>query len=351
MTARGRNSTIKIRWAGHSLGSLLIPLVYSDAANHAFTKAFYFALSIIPALLCCCSSPHAQMRLSVKASSPYESLDIFFFRDDPLERLDAYQRLSPDNPCVAASTRGARIMAVLANSSRDIYSWADINSFEGLQGITVSLEEEKVSHPVMSAVEKIDAGSGAVCEIALEPLLCEIMLESISCDFSGKTYEGCLLEDACVYLTNVNARCSPFAQEYQSISSVINSGGLCDEDLARMSTPSMLYADLPEAIGAGVSHPSLHFYCYPNQAPSESLGTPWTRLVIEGTLDGERWYWPLNINRNDADGIARNTCYSLDVTIMRKGVKDPDIAVGGEIVRVSTDLSPWDEMDNVVLDI
>lgn len=305
---------------------------------------------IIPALSCC--MPQARrMHMPVKSPAVYDSLDIFFFRDDALGRLDSYQRLGGSDSPVAASLRGRRKMALLANSSQDRYTWTSVNSFEGLKGITASIMDESPVRPVMSALADVDAGSAGTCEILLEPLISEIVLARINCDFTGKTYEGCNIEDPRVYLTNVNACCSPFADSYETLSSVVNCGGLDEEQMSRMHTPGMLYSDLPEPITTSISSPFLKFYCYPNQAPEESLGTPWTRLVIEGIIGGETWYWPLDINRRGGDGIARNTSYCIDVTIMRKGVKDPDVAVGGEIARVSLVAGEWKEMDNVTLDI
>ena len=318
--------------------------------NSFFRCRLLAAITVIPALLCC-DPPRTAPRLALRSPAAYESLDVFFFRSDALGRLDSYQRLSGSDSPLAVSTRGRRRMLVLANSERDRYEWSAINSYEGMKDITVSLRDESPLHPVMSAETELDTGGEGSFAIELEPLLSEIVLESVSCDFTGKTYEGLSIEAPCAYLTNVSDRCSPFAESFSTVSSTVNTGALNPEDLAGMLSPSMLYADLPEPITSSVSTPFLRFYCYPNQCPRDDFGSPWTRLVLEGFLDGETWYWPLDINRRDGDGIARNRTYRLNVTIMRKGVKDPDTAVGGEIARVSMVPQEWQEMDNVTLDL
>ena len=75
-------------------------------------------------------------------------------------------------------------------------------------------------------------------------------------------------------------------------------------------------------------------------------GTPFTRLVIEGTVDGNVYYWPININRADGQkGIARNCRYVFDVKLRRLGHTDPDIPVEIEDAQITMEVEPWEDME------
>ena len=301
---------------------------------------------LVPALLCCCTmSIEKEAPRKAEAPPGKASLDVFFFNADSLGRLDSYQRMIWDGALDigAVSTRGPRRICVMANSSDDRYTWAQINSYEGLQQINTSLCEENPQMPVMSSECISSTGEDSSQEMRLSPLLARVRLSSISCDFHSRPYEGSLLEDVKVYLTNVSGRCSPFSQHYDSPSEILNKGRLRAEDLAGMRAPGMLYKEIEGPVGENVRYTDLDLYCYPNTAPSEGIGTPFTRLVIEGRIDGRTWYYPLDINRDGGCGLERGHCYSLDVTICRKGSRDPDTPVRSATAQVSLEILPWEQ--------
>ena len=74
----------------------------------------------------------------------------------------------------------------------------------------------------------------------------------------------------------------------------------------------------------------------------------YTRLVIQGDLNGNTYYYPISINRegfgyssvNGHCGVKRNTSYKLDVTICRPGSTDPDEIL--EYGTLSTNLNVLD---------
>ena len=75
-------------------------------------------------------------------------------------------------------------------------------------------------------------------------------------------------------------------------------------------------------------------------------GTPFTRLVIEGKIQGETFYWPLDINKEDGGyGIGRNERYIYDITITRKGTKDPDSPVRKEDIDINFNVEKWNEKE------
>lgn len=316
-------------------------------------------LNILPAFLYGCSFPEqlqdpttrGSLNIGLTGSSGrIGELDIFVFRDDRLRKLDCYQKI-PDPSSwnkEVVSGYGDRLIAVCANSRKDIMEWAGISSMASLQSCRFSLEDESPVYPFMCGIQKVSAGKeGRYTDMTICPLSGTVQLRSICCDFTGKPYEGAELTDAKAYLTNVNAECGIFDDEDILPTRIINSGGLCVEDMKAMKDASMLYGDFSKSIGRNVVNPGFTFICYPNNSASESPGTPFTRLVIEGKILGETYYWPIDINReNGGNGICRNEKYIYDLRITRKGSTDPDIAVRTEDIDIILEVKKWEEQED-----
>ena len=344
-------------------GNFLSTLWNSALISHIYCAICHsgrrlLAASSVPALLCCCTGSFTaeeavRIRLHAPGGQPSGCLDIFYFNDDSLGRLDAYQRIDRyrnEGEITGLSTRGGKRMVILANSADDRYTWADINAYEGLMGLVCELKNEDPAFPVMSGQRRLLAGEESRIDVTLSPVLSEIVVVSLSCDFHGKPYEGAQLEDIRIYLTNVNSRCSPFCEQVPLPGGIVNEAGLREEELRTFRHPQMLLACWPEPVGETVVFPDLHFYCYPNQAVREGFGTPFTRLVIEGKLGGETWYWPLNLNRQeDGGGIARNRSYRLDITLTQRGVKDPDTPIEGVAAKLELQMENWVECPPVYI--
>lgn len=272
--------------------------------------------------------------------------DIFVFNDDRLTRLDSYQRMGMDRDCLdAVTTGGPKIICVVANSGRDRYDWTGIDSYNALCKVRSDLRNEDPDAPVLSGVG-YERGSGK-CSIVLEPLLAKVVLRSLRCDFSGKAYEGASLDNARVYLTNVNSAFRIMERSGASVTEMINTAGLNAADMASLRIPGLLSADLPRKIGGIRQECNVALWCYPNNCEEESLGSRFTRLVIEGEIEGRRYWWPVNINRGDHGtirgeaGVSRNCEYNLDICLTSLGSDGPDKPVSKSQVSVECNISDW----------
>lgn len=273
-----------------------------------------------------------------------DCLDIFFFNDDKLRLLDSYQCLQamPDGGVEASSRKGDKLFFAITGACIDP---TGIGSYDDLGGLFAELDKELPESPVMTAFAKVRAGEEKK-SVTLEPLLSEIVISSICCDFHKKPYSGQRLEDVKIYLTNVRDRC-PVTGEQDAGSSFINCGALSEEDMKRPGLADLVYSSLEVPVGENVVHPDIHLYCYPDEAGEEGLGTPFTRLVIEGKLGGETTYYPITINRGTAgdtagQGVERNKSYIYDITICRRGVSSPDIPIDVGILRAGFHVKEWD---------
>lgn len=275
------------------------------------------------------------------------TLDVLAFNDDPLQKLDCYQRFDgPSSKTVGISSRnGEKIIMACANSHLEPCDWMRVGSLSGLEDFKAELEDEVRERPVMSGSLRTKAGSEGE-SITLERLHSEVILRSISCDFTGRAYEGEQIRNAKAYLTNVNASC-PLWGECRYAERYVNRSMLSESDVGRFADRSLILNTLG-TIDKETRYCNAKMICYPNMPESEGLGTAFTRLVIEGEIAGQTWYWPIDINRGEGivqEGIGRNMEYVYDIRITRKGSAYPDTAIESGSVDFIMEVREWNEKD------
>lgn len=287
----------------------------------------------------------------ISGTGSAECIDIFIFNNDRLGRLDSYQRFVGADPgeINAASRKGEKKIVAVINPARDISAWSGINSFEAMLNATASLWDENPEEPLMCGSAEVSMGEDASCSMEMTPLISEIRLNSLRCDFSGKPYQGEVLSDISIYLTNVNAEVPIFHEEVFMPTEIINASALSETDMSRLRHPEMLRKGLESPVGNSTVYPDISLYCFPNDCIEQSIGSPFTRLVIEGTLCGNRCYYPIDINRgpniSGRAGIGRNSRYVYDITLTRAGTSDPDITADVTMVDINMTVEPWEVKD------
>lgn len=318
-------------------------------------------ITLVPVFLGCCNAPLAdsvftETRVSVKAavqscsSGPIKSMDILVFDDDIMQRLDCWQRFEniEGHEFNTGSQSGPKVFFACANTTFEPERWASVGSLADLNEIRSDLESDSITYPLMTGYVRGAAGSGSG-SIALEKLFGEIRLNTLCCSFTGKPYQGERLTDIKVYLTNVNATCRICAEGPTMPERIINSGRASEDDIRRFPDPGMIYRELTAEVGETTVQTDVRFICYPNNSETESPGTPFTRLVIEGKIQGETWYWPIDINResgNIPQGISRGSAYIYDITITSKGAKDPNIPVKHDAATIRYVIEKWKERED-----
>ncbi len=314
-------------------------------------------LTLLPALLYGCVYPaypdtSAETEITIyldaasKAIEQGHTIDILSFNDNKLQRLDSYQRMvtSDITKIKAGSSSGDKIFEIIMNSQKDSFDWAEVNTRSGLKNINVNLENETEDVYVMTGTHHGPAGEA--CSISMKRLSSEIMLRSINCDFTGKAYSGHSITEAKVYLTNVNAECPIWNEGPYRPLRIVNNGKLDMSDVNRFTMPESIVRDIGKDIGPGIIKPGITLKCYPNEVEEEGPGTPFTRMVIEGKVDGETYYWPINVNRKDnGTGVNRNSRYIYDIRIRRLGSKDPDFAIEPEDADIKLEIEEWEEKE------
>ena len=275
----------------------------------------------------------AQIYILPAGNATVRGLDLFFFQDEPLFLLDAWQHFDAvaGNRVTAAASSAARTFVALSGYPEGSSAWSGIRSFESLADILFNLEDEDPAFPILSG--KGEAGGNRT--VVLRPMLARITLQSIACDFSDRPYAGEKLTDVRAYLTNASRQCRPFAADGYPVS-WLNAGRLDEAETATLSHPETVLAELTPSLGARI-FPGKDFYCYPNPSDGTEFGRPVTRLVIEGKLRGVTYYYPI-----DLPGLEANVQYRMDVTLTRAGTTDPDTPAAAGSIRLENRILDWD---------
>jgi len=285
----------------------------------------------------------------LKGAGPLDgsTFDILTFEDDRLRRLDSYQRVEDimDNRAYISSTGGKKIFFFCSDSQRNRYSWTGIASYSSLGKLFCDIENENPHSPVITG--ECRAYAGESCNITLHPLLSSITLKAICCDFSGTPYAQSTIRDVKVYLTNVSATCPIIQPEALSPSRIINTGMLNRYDMARFKHPEIISRHVTKELGRETIWPEIQLMCYPNPKTDNPADLP-TRLVVEGKINSETYYWPIEIGEK-GKGVSWNSHYIYDIFIRRKGVSDPDISVTPQQMEINMNVKPWKEIEEYIV--
>lgn len=342
--------------------SILRTISYKLLSFQTFLMLFQSAITtllILPALFSCIKvptgngSPDTLVRTMMKiAGNPVPSgqLDVFTFNSAGGGYLDSYQHHEAfyGKDLEIRSQSGAKEIFICINGQRDRYGWTGISSKSSLDDIYIDLKLERREALCSTCEGKVMAGDEATYMMELRSMASEIVLNTIRCDFRGKSYEGEMLTDVKVYLTNVNCRCRITDDGDILPLDIINTGRLDLEDISDFTEPDMIYQEMGEDIGSSGVNAGMSFICYPNACLKESPGTPFTRLVIEGSINGETFWWPVDINRQEGaeePGIHRNMRYIFDIVITRKGASDPDTVLETDVFEADMRIKPWKEKE------
>ena len=300
-------------------------------------------------------SPVGTQIYITKAGFPsIRTLDLFFFMDDTMRHLVSYQHFEhPDHMVFrSGSLTGPEILVAVANYGDGPSSWADVTSYGSLSSKLSYLDLEDADYPVMSGEIHIMSEASNRFELSITQLFSTVSLESLRCDFHDKPYCDAPLEDVRVFLTNVRREYGVLDTLAAGGTSWLNLGGMSDGDMASLKCSGLVCSAIQGSIGEDAVHPGIVLKCYPNAPEHETMGSPFTRLVIEGTLRGRKYYYPIDINRSGPDaggeGLRRNVRYAVNVVITRTGTDAPDIPATSDMVSSIVKVVPWEDCDGIV---
>ena len=279
------------------------------------------------------------------------TLEIFIFRvnDGQTDNgvLDGYRKFSSQElgdltSLEVQTTTGKKMIYAVANAHRA--NWQGINSIEQFKQQTALLENEDLKDFIMVGGKEAELGLATTVAFSIQRLVSRVQLVSLKTAFAGGPYDGMSLKGVKAYLTNVQGGKYIFNGEGSNLK-VLNSKKYIETDAQTFRMNGMLYDMLGTDISDTGYSTAHSFYCFSNDITEEKDGNKFTRVVIEGVLNGITYYYPIALPE-----LKRNCCYSLDITIKRPGSLNPDSDVEKGTLLASVNVLDWEVADDNVVE-
>lgn len=264
-------------------------------------------------------------------------LQVLVFREDG--SLDAYARESGGTLEIDC-TQGPRHIVAVTNYD----SLSEVSTLSQLMSIRTSLVDNALDNFIMIGEKTTDVYTGAEIEIPVARLVSRIRISSIKTDFTSDAYKEKDFVIEKIYLVN-----APSDVQFGYFASENALSWSSEVWLNRMRNTSdlptfLLDSGIDATLQNKQTYSTVHdFYCYPNPTSEDSSSATWsprfTRLVVEATLDGVKYYYPVSI-----PAIANNRTYTItSLTITRPGSTSADIPVTTAQCTVSASVDGWEE--------
>ena len=248
---------------------------------------------------------------------------------------------SSSNISISVPTGSVKCYAVV-NSSEDLSS---VSKESTLTSKVSYLKNNSVTKMEMigSASKTIAAGANSV-SIPVKRFAAKVQIDKITPAFTAPAHKAQEFKLTGIYLVNVNGSC-PYTLTstagstdywYNKMKYV---SGDCNALISdKLSSPVTLQASADAVTPYTTAH---YLYCYPNPVRTDSSSSSWsnryTRLVVETTLGGTTYYYPVNIPTP-----AANTLYQItNMKITGLGSDSPDKLVEKGSLSVSITVTDW----------
>lgn len=283
-----------------------------------------------------------------KAEDKINNLSVFVFRTDPGHKLDASAWSETSGSTLQLRcTIGEKIVYVLANAASD-YTY-QIRCEADLLALSSSLTDNGLSKLfMMGSTTQTLSGASCTVTVPVKRLVASVRLDKITnrMEANGYRADGLFTVNA-VYLTNV---VGTWAFDGTTDPQTLGESGW----LARLEKQDQsLICD--DGIGRTVNYnQELNephtFYAFPNSCDLKE-DPVWsqrsTMLVVEATLDGVKYYYPVAVGPLEA-----NKQYVINNFIIRRpGSNHPWEVVHKTDVTVQIEVVPWSQPQNVNEDI
>lgn len=356
-------------------------------------KKTLFAVAAIAALVACNKqAPDAGIRpavpetsdaatLTAKIVSPFNTkatvadeeseakvnaIDVFVFRTvSGGSVVDGYKRIEEFQDVVVPCTKGQRKIYAIVNSDKDL---SGVSTEAELCAIVSDLKnnhsENALTNFVMMGTKDVEITSATTVEIAVDRLAARVWVKKITKNFSAAGLQDSEFKIVRMYLTNVVNQINlgrdfvPDATEaywYNMMQYDETAEKVSEKDkfILRTGCAGIVPGTRTEPGSVDLAVENA-MYAYPNPTQSDELensgmytgpeGGPWsirpTRLVIEATLDGQLYYYPITL-----PSLEYNKSYEIsNLVITRPGSDDPDMPVVGFDVPFQITVNDWTQV-------
>lgn len=280
-----------------------------------------------------------------------KTLEVFIFRlndgqvDDGM--LDAYKKLSGDDlknlsNIVLKTTTGKKMIYVVANGHKT--DWSEGLTIGNFKQQMAYLFKEDVRNFIMYAGKETTVQLESTVSMVLTRMVSRVQLNSVTVSFADTPFEGVPLQNVKAYLTNVQAQKLLIDGSGTNLK-VVNFKKYVAADMVGATMEGLLYEEIADNIAESTHSTPHFFYCYENTCTRETDTERFTKLVIEGTLNGVTYYYPVPIK-----DLKRNSCYTIDVKIYRPGSLDPERAVEVGTLDLRLNIQDWNTIPGSVVE-
>ena len=252
--------------------------------------------------------------------------------------LDAYYHSTTSSSIEVSCTAGEKVVWAVVNAP----SLADVSSLSEFCATSTALSDN-VSDNSLNLImtgcyeDEIDFQTSSI-DIDVYRKVAKVMVGRIDMVMTAAHYQSQTMHLNSMYLINVPT-VSKLGQAYTPVANdYINRGAFSTTACDRL-----VKENIDEDFDEGAYCVSTELYSYPN--PSEGNDTalsPWTarrtRLVIECTIGGSVYYYPI-----DLPALESNVCYEItNVRITRPGSVNPSEPVVPGDVFFDLNIMPWE---------
>jgi len=279
-----------------------------------------------------------------------DTLDIFIFKNDGNYPIDTYKHFTSEeltnlSDIPIRTTIGEKIICVIANSHISKSNLQNVKDYNTFITLFTDLKNENVENWSMYGEQKCKIEANSSISIGITRYVAKICLSKLNINFDNTPYQN---SDYTVkaYLTNIIGQKIIYNGENTNNILIYNKEK--KEDNATIFHNKNLIEDNLNFINNELDKEH-YFFCYENLIDKETDNLQFTRLVIELSLEGNTYYYPININQKDYGyqdgythhGIEKNTEYTIELTIEHPGSSDPNTPITTNDYDFNISVNPW----------
>lgn len=259
------------------------------------------------------------------------NVQIFVFRKDG--ELDAYATSTQKNDIKVSCTTGPKDVYALVNAP----DGSKISKKSELEATTSKLSDNSLTNFVMIGSKPIDMTPSVNETIMVSRVAARLTVSKITAAFTSQAYKQMEFKVNRIYVVNAAGDVN-YKLDKKAPTTWFNKMAYTTSDV-----DALLYADATDTkiTEATPYDTPTSFYTYPNSTQTDSqaeeFSARFTRVVVETTLGGKTYYYPVSI-----ENIESNRYYNIkNLTITRPGSLSPDTPVSSLECTVSIEVKEW----------
>ena len=251
--------------------------------------------------------------LNTEGETKINNVQIFVFNKEG-GRLDSYYNGSESQQVKIRCTTGKKRVFSIINAP-SLSSCTDTTT---LLAQTTSLSDNSLAGFVMTGQASATLPAQSTVNLSVSRITSRVCIKNISVNFTSEGYKNLEFRINSIYMINVagNTDYGVTAKPTQWY----NKSGHEDSGM-----DALLYKSINSSLtSSSPLQNEEYFYVYPNPTASdnsdETFSPRFTRLVVEATLGGTKYYYPISL-----PNLERNKTYTVSsLMITRPGSDNPD---------------------------